>query len=150
MALFQPISLKENTDQPQQAKGETNSYVISNDEDATISETRFQCRFKLYQQAKDQVGPPPRLKLIRQEIIFSQYPFNYEYIKWRKKMDGMLRLTEASQAQISSITLILLNEFILTCNYHSTLTASPFITELNSITRIPDCNLFFAPRNNSE
>jgi len=99
MALFQPISLKENTDQPQQAKGETKSYVISNDEDATISETRFQCRFKLYQQAKDQVGPPPHLKLIHQEITFSQYPFNYEYITWRKKMQGMFEPNGKGMAQ---------------------------------------------------
>jgi len=111
IALFQPISLREK-DEAQSSniklnrnkvKGqkEAKTYFISNDEDATIRETRFQCRFKLYQKTKHQSesSPHPNLKRLHQALTFSQYPFNYEYITWRKVMAGMYETKGKGMAQ---------------------------------------------------
>ncbi|GAX16239.1 hypothetical protein FisN_3Hh279 [Fistulifera solaris] len=61
MALFQPV--------PIQIVG-NNKYLLSSLDEATVLETRFICRFH------DDKG--------NSEISFSEYPFNYEYINWRK------------------------------------------------------------------
>ncbi len=94
IALFQPISLKhqlktQNMSDHGQVKQVHNNYTISNDHDAIVKETRFQCRFKVY---KDTT-------LILEETTFSQYPFNYEYITWRKRMAGMFEETGKGMAQ---------------------------------------------------
>jgi len=85
IALFQPISLKK--------VNPNSNYVLSNNDEATIRETRFQCRFKIYQIDNN------LHKMIHQEIVFSTYPFNYEYITWRKIMDGMFETTGKGMAQ---------------------------------------------------
>jgi Domain of unknown function. len=91
IALFQPISLK----QQQIGVGSNSStFVLSNDDEATIHETRFQCRFKLYQNDDNKSH-----KVIHEEIVFSKYPFNYEYITWRKVMDGMFETKGKGMAQ---------------------------------------------------
>jgi hypothetical protein len=89
IALFQPISLKEQGI----SKNSTTFFVLSNHDEATIHETRFQCRFKLYQ-INDNLH-----KMIHEEIAFSRYPFNYEYITWRKIMDGMFETKGKGMAQ---------------------------------------------------
>ncbi len=61
MALFQPVPIQ---------IVDINKYRLSSLEEATVRETRFICRFH------DDKG--------HTEISFSEYPFNYEYINWRK------------------------------------------------------------------
>lgn len=94
IALFQPISLKHqhliNRDiKDDQVKHQDSQYTVSNDKEATIRETRFQCRFKLYKNSK----------LVQEQTTFSQYPFNYEYITWRKRMDAMFEPSGKGMAQ---------------------------------------------------
>jgi hypothetical protein len=96
IALFQPISLKHQNSSHQdsnhdhdQVKQHHTEYTISNDEDAIIKETRFQCRFKLYHNSK----------LIQEQTTFSQYPFNYEYTTWRKRVDAMFETTGKGMGQ---------------------------------------------------
>ena len=90
LALFQPINLKEPRDPTgTNTNTQQHQYTISNHEEATIKETRFQCRFKLYQNSK----------LASEQITFSQYPFNYEYITWRKGMATMFETTGKGMAQ---------------------------------------------------
>lgn len=95
MALFQPIAIATTTKNDQNItsdhsdllsfNGET--YRVSSYEDANVhNETRFICRFK--DDSKKESW-----------ITFSTYPFNYEYISWRKRMDGMFDRTGKDMAQ---------------------------------------------------
>ncbi len=94
IALFQPISLKDDNfsalnHSNDQFEQRHKNYTISNDKEATIKETRFQCRFKLYHNSK----------LTHEETTFSQYPFNYEYTTWRKRVDSMFEKEGKGMAQ---------------------------------------------------
>lgn len=94
IALFQPISLRRNTD-----RNKVKNYVLSNHDDASISDTRFICRFKLWNRYYNNFVNST------EEIVFSQYPYDYEYITWRKKMHGMFSNTgkDISQFWLSSL-----------------------------------------------
>lgn len=66
MALFQPVPIQINLAEEDSGI----KYRLSSLENATVPETRFICRFH------DDKG--------NTEISFSAFPFNYEYINWRK------------------------------------------------------------------
>ena len=89
MALFQPIHLKKSQPKDSSSSSSSSIYQISSEEDANVKETRFQCVYHLYEHGK----------MIHEEIVFSQYPFNYEYATWRKNMDGMYETEGKGMAQ---------------------------------------------------
>lgn len=72
MSLFQPVPVA-------QVKGVNNETLYRlaapGDKDMVAAETRFQCRFH---------GPSGE-----EWITFSEFPFNYEYIAWRKHIKPM-------------------------------------------------------------
>lgn len=74
MALFQPVSVKE-----ERSQNGTILYKLSSPEEATYPETRFLCHFTDAQN--------------KTYTTFSVYPFNYEYIHWRKR--AMFKNTKA-------------------------------------------------------
>ena len=84
LALFQPLSLKRLANATNYNLDDTVQYRISShkeaDEDAL--ETRFRCRFKLIDYTQHTVT--------YQGETLSTYPFNYEFVNWRKKKSSML------------------------------------------------------------
>jgi Glycosyltransferase family 92 len=64
VALFQPVPVR------QVATTNRTAYALTSPERATYPETRFMCSFE------DHQG--------NSAVTFSTYPFNYEYIAWRK------------------------------------------------------------------
>jgi hypothetical protein len=84
LALFQPLALKRLTNTTSYNIGDEVKYRLSThreaDEDAL--ETRFRCRFKLIDYAKQTVS--------YQGETLSTYPFNYEFVNWRKRKRSML------------------------------------------------------------
>jgi hypothetical protein len=78
IALLQPIWLQEKI-----SSDNSRRYYLSNQDDASVTETRFICNFKLWNR---NVGT---FVDTMEGTTFSRYPYNYEYIAWRKKMKGM-------------------------------------------------------------
>ena len=78
LALFQPICLQEKV-----APDQSHQYYLSNHDDASVTETRFICNFKLWDINKEMFVESLK------GTTFSRYLYNYEYIAWRKKMKGM-------------------------------------------------------------
>jgi hypothetical protein len=84
LALFQPVALKRIVNTTNYNKDDTVKYILSThaeaDEDAL--ETRFRCRFKVVDyalQTYEYAGE-----------TLSTYPFNYEFVNWRKRKKSML------------------------------------------------------------
>ena len=99
MALFQPIAIATEPSDSSNIDTETSSkyrYRVSSYKDANpkTKETRFICRFKDY-----------NTKNKKTWITFSTYPFNYEYITWRKRKKTMFERTgkESGQFWLSSL-----------------------------------------------
>lgn len=87
VALFQPVAVK-------RVSGENNEihYRLSSHEEADPDglETRFICRFK-------------KMDHMRQKVVYlgetlSTYPFNYEFVNWRKKKTTMVEDTKDQTA----------------------------------------------------
>ncbi len=96
IALFQPISLTSsdnNGNEKEDGFHEPTSMKISNVEDAIIHETRFLCRFKKFEVKGN------HLIFVQEETTYSVYPYNYEYISWRKRMNGMFETNGKDMAQ---------------------------------------------------
>jgi len=87
VALFQPVAVK-------RISGENNelNYRLSSHEEADPDglETRFICRFK-------------KMDHMRRKVVYlgetlSTYPFNYEFVNWRKKKKTMVEDTKDQTA----------------------------------------------------
>ena len=78
IALLQPVAV---------ARGEDGSFRLASHEEADENgrETRFLCHFKLWDKDATKLYP----YFPKKETTLSRYPFNYEYINWRKGQDGM-------------------------------------------------------------
>ena len=76
MALFQPIPVVEESD--------GRIRLASSVEEATVKETRFICRFHTADE---------------EYTTLSEFPFNYEYVSWRKGKDSMLQKTGTDNLQ---------------------------------------------------
>jgi hypothetical protein len=76
MALFQPVPVVEESD--------GRIRLASSVQEATVKETRFICRFHTVD---------------KEYTTFSQFPFNYEYVSWRKGKDSMLQKTGKDNLQ---------------------------------------------------
>jgi hypothetical protein len=80
IALFQPVAV---------AHTEDGNIRLSSHEEADLNgtETRFLCQFKLWNGDGFEVYP----SFQKMETTLSQYPFNYEYVNWRKGRDSMYK-----------------------------------------------------------
>ena len=81
VALFQPVAVRRAAASPSNSSG----YVLTGHGGADPDgvETRFVCRFKSADHARRRVEP-------RGETL-STYPFNYEFVNWRKGKDTMVQ-----------------------------------------------------------
>ena len=84
LALFQPVSLKRLQNTTNYNLDDTVQYRISSHKEASEDalETRFRCRFKVIDYAHHTIT--------YQGETLSTYPFNYEFVNWRKKKNSML------------------------------------------------------------
>jgi hypothetical protein len=84
LALFQPVALKRLANTTNYNKDDSVKYQLSTHEkaDSDALETRFRCRFKLIDYEQHTVT--------YQGETLSTYPFNYEFVNWRKKKPSML------------------------------------------------------------
>lgn len=84
LALFQPVALKRLTNTTDYNKEDTVEYRLSTHEEADSDalETRFRCRYKV-------IDYEQRTVTYQGETL-SVYPFNYEFVNWRKKKRTML------------------------------------------------------------
>ena len=76
ISLFQPIPVVKEDD--------GRIRLARSLEEATVEESRFICRFHLVD---------------KEYITFSEFPFNYEYISWRKGSDSMIQKTGKDNKQ---------------------------------------------------
>ena len=85
IALLQPVSVK----QVVTHNSTTTSpyYLLTDPEHADFTETRFRCRFHLGRHPKS-------------FSTFSVYPFNYEYINWRKRARKPMFVKEGPDVEI--------------------------------------------------
>lgn len=84
VSLFQPIPIVEIQDRVHNVS--TTSYrLASSHEEATYNATRFQCRFH-------------HGSTISAVTTLSMYPFDYEYVNWRKKKTAMFERTGKDSA----------------------------------------------------
>lgn len=97
IALLQPIWLQEKI-----ASDESRTYYLSNHDDASVTETRFICNFKVWSRKEGMFVDSLK------GSTFSRYLYNYEYIAWRKKMKGMFAKEgkEMTQFWLSSLEFI--------------------------------------------
>ena len=77
LALFQPVPVVQDKD------GRVR--LASTFQEATVNETRFICRFHTNNNTE--------------YITFSEFPFNYEYISWRKGHRSMIQITGKDNQQ---------------------------------------------------
>eukprot|EP00804_Cyclotella_cryptica_P012123 CCRYP_009834-RC/>CCRYP_009834-RC protein AED:0.07 eAED:0.07 QI:207/1/1/1/0.66/0.57/7/247/796 len=84
LALFQSVALKRLANTTDYNRDDTVKYRLSTHEEADSDalETRFRCRFKVIDYEKHTVT--------YQGETLSVYPFNYEFVNWRKKKRTML------------------------------------------------------------
>eukprot|EP00956_Cyclotella_meneghiniana_P032471 scaffold89508_cov77-Cyclotella_meneghiniana.AAC.3 len=84
LSLFQPIALKRLVNTSNYNADDTVKYRLSSHQDADEDalETRFRCRFKVIDYEQQTVT--------YQGESLSTYPFNYEFVNWRKKRKSML------------------------------------------------------------
>ena len=106
IALFQPIAIATTTrnDDDRMMIINGTSFRVASYEDANVhNETRFICRFKRKENNDNERNDPSTTtsSIIMKDswVTFSTYPFNYEYISWRKRMDGMFVETGKDMAQ---------------------------------------------------
>lgn len=78
IALFQPVAVSHMED---------GNFRLSSHKEADLNgiETRFLCQFKLWNGDVFTINP----LFQKMETTLSQYPFNYEYVNWRKGFKGM-------------------------------------------------------------
>ena len=91
VALFQPVAVKRMTTTGLNMDGENHEEIqyrlSTHDEaDSDAVETRFVCRFKLIDFTQQ--------TLVYQGETLSTYPFNYEFVNWRKKKTTMVEPTK--------------------------------------------------------
>lgn len=84
LALFQPVALKRLVNTTNFNADDTVKYRLSTHEEADTdaSETRFRCRFKVVDYALQTYTYAGE--------TLSTYPFNYEFVNWRKRKKSML------------------------------------------------------------
>ena len=85
MALFQPISIS--VDLP------THRYYLAEPEHAHYPETRFICRFHSYDGTTI--------------TTLSEYPFNYEYLNWRKRVKKPMFVKDGPDVEIFDYSTLL-------------------------------------------
>ena len=83
IALLQPISVR------RRASG--TNYELTDPKHADFPETRFQCIFH-----EGTGGSATRIE----DLTFSTYPFNYEYINWRKRGDKPMFVKDGPDVEI--------------------------------------------------
>lgn len=84
LSLFQPVALKRLENTTNYNADDSVKYRLSTHKEADQDalETRFRCRFKVVDYTAQTVT-------YRGETL-SQYPFNYEFVNWRKRKNSML------------------------------------------------------------
>lgn len=94
MALFQPVGVRVAQEaEAKDGKG-TPRYWLTAPENATHPETRFICRFHDSQR-----------NIVM--TTFSEYPFNYEYINWRKRGDKPMFVKDGPDVEIFDYSTLL-------------------------------------------
>eukprot|EP00977_Amphora_coffeiformis_P000189 scaffold54_cov158-Amphora_coffeaeformis.AAC.3 len=97
MALFQPVSIAaiHSKKKKKNNSGTTTTYHLTDPEDADFPETRFRCRFR----SPNDDGLTA--------VTFSVYPFNYEYINWRKRADNPMFVKDGPDVKIVDYSTLL-------------------------------------------
>ena len=96
ISLFQPIGVvasHRGTDEKNVDNG-TSTYHLTDPEHADFPETRFRCHFRNYNDGSDAMS-------------FSIYPFNYEYINWRKRADNPMFVKDGPDVKIVDYSTLL-------------------------------------------
>lgn len=96
IALFQPISVSVSSQEDEHQFRQ--SYYLTAPETATYPETRFLCQFH------DSDNNSNNTHVI---TTFSEYPFNYEYINWRKRNDKPMFIKDGPDVKIVDYSTLL-------------------------------------------